>query len=680
MLRPVLQGRVHRHLKDGAVGGGRAENHLRHDVVERGAGGLATRAALEVARHGELLRLEDRHLDPRKQAAVHLRAGEVGEARFLRPLDAYRYHRHAGLVGDEAGAVVDFHQAAGPRQAPFREDHQRRAALDLVDELARRERPRRVERQGVHVFDDRLHPPFLGELVIDGEDGIVVEDRERDLGVEQADVVQRDDRVGAGLGDVVDAHDFEAVDDAEDDRREIAQRVGRKNPEDPHRGGQRADAERGEDHSDRPSRPLLQAGDGERAHRHEQRRHHVDASDDAGAMVGRRPRLDGGERRHDEEAATHRQQHQVDADAPGARLAEEFGDALHRHGGGRAVQRQGEIERHEADEDACHGRRQHQGAAVDKPGRQSGAERDADREHREIDRHDQLVAAEHDLDHGRQQTEDDRADEPEQADEDRAVPQSAILPQVAHDVVGRADEIVVDLEVRRPLAAAGNRQGREPAHRREAERQERQPPGRAAVFCRQRRDEGPGDDGDERRALDERVARRQVVHRKMVRQNPVFDRAEQRREHAEEGERDEQDRQRMQLEAQRGDRDREEFDELEPAGDERLVVAVGEFAADCRQDEGRQDEQRRRKLDQRIRMDHRHRIEQQCNDRHLEEGVVEGREKLAPEKRRELAALQKRAAHGGTSARSSSLVVGQSDLANPGDSGMNTVQTHVSHL
>ena len=67
----------------------------------------------------ELDRLEnfDGHL--REPAAAHLRAVEPRERRRFQPLEPHRHHHRVRLVGDQAGAVVDLHQAAGHREAAF---------------------------------------------------------------------------------------------------------------------------------------------------------------------------------------------------------------------------------------------------------------------------------------------------------------------------------------------------------------------------------------------------------------------------------------------------------------------------------------------------------------------------------------------------------------------------------
>ena len=47
----------------------------------------------------------------------------------LEAVDADRHDHGVGLVGDQAGAVIDLHQAAGDGEAALGEDDQRLAAL-----------------------------------------------------------------------------------------------------------------------------------------------------------------------------------------------------------------------------------------------------------------------------------------------------------------------------------------------------------------------------------------------------------------------------------------------------------------------------------------------------------------------------------------------------------------------
>ena len=58
-------------------------------------------------------------------------------------------------------------------------------------------------------------------------------------------------------------------------------------------------------------------------------------------------------------------------------------------------------------------------------------------------------------------------------------------------------------------------------------------------------DDGAGENGDEGRAFDQRIAGRQLLAPQMVRQDAVFERAEQRGDHAETRQRDKQNRDRL---------------------------------------------------------------------------------------------------------------------------------------
>ena len=65
-------------------------------------------------------------------------------------------------------------------------------------------------------LQERLHPPALRDAVVDGEYRFLFEKRQRDRRVEEADVIERDDRVRPGLGDVLRAVHFEPIERAED--------------------------------------------------------------------------------------------------------------------------------------------------------------------------------------------------------------------------------------------------------------------------------------------------------------------------------------------------------------------------------------------------------------------------------------------------------------------------------
>ena len=81
------------------------------------------------------------------------------------------------FVGDQAGTVIDLHQAAGDRDAALRKDHQRLAFLHHVDERADHDRPQRIERHCGGELEKRLDPPALRDAVVDGENRIAGQQR-----------------------------------------------------------------------------------------------------------------------------------------------------------------------------------------------------------------------------------------------------------------------------------------------------------------------------------------------------------------------------------------------------------------------------------------------------------------------------------------------------------------------
>ena len=158
----------------------------------------------------------------------------------------------------------------------------------------------------------------------------------------------------------------------------------------------------------------------------------------------------------------------------------------------------------------------------------------------------------------------------------------------------------------------------------------------AAVLGREPADNRAGEDCEKCRGFDQRVAGGKFGGREMIRQDAVLDRAEQRRNDAEQKQREKQQRDRVQPEA--GDR-------AVPAtpistsfsrcGDVGLVEPVGDLAAERRQDEERKDENRAGERNQRFGIVAGQFEQDQEYQRVLEEIVVERAEKLAPEQRRE---------------------------------------------
>ena len=63
-------------------------------------------------------RLEDGDDDLGEPAPPDLVLRQAREWRGLEAVDANRHDHRVRLVGDEAGTVIDFHQAAGDRERP----------------------------------------------------------------------------------------------------------------------------------------------------------------------------------------------------------------------------------------------------------------------------------------------------------------------------------------------------------------------------------------------------------------------------------------------------------------------------------------------------------------------------------------------------------------------------------
>ena len=101
------------------------------------------------------------------------------------------------------------------------------------------------------------------------------------------------------------------------------------------------------------------------------------------------------------------------------------------------------------------------------------------------------------------------------------------------------------------------------------------------------------------------------------------------------------------MEPEAGDRDpgHRDLDELEPLRHLRLVVAVGDLAADRGEDEEREDEDRPGERDQRLGVLSRHLEQDQEDQRGFQKIVVEGAEELAPEQRRETSRGQQVRSH-----------------------------------
>ncbi len=135
--------------------------------------------------------------------------------------------------------------------------------------------------------------------------------------------------------------------------------------------------------------------------------------------------------------------------------------------------------------------------------------------------------------------------------------------------------------------------------------------------------DGADQDRHEGSPLHQRIAGGEFADRQLIRQHGVFDRPEQRGNDAEQPERDEQERDRMQEEAAGSERRGEDLGEFQPPRDDRLDEFVGKFAAEAREDEEGKDEDRARDRHQRIAMAFGCAVQQHDDQRILEHIVVE---------------------------------------------------------
>jgi hypothetical protein len=345
------------------------------------------------------------------------------------------------------------------------------------------------------------------------------------------------------------------------------------------------------------------------------------------------------EGRHDEDAAGDSEAGEIDANAPGRHACEEGADILRRLMRDDARDCPAEIEREQAHHHAGDRHRQQHDAPARQEGADAGADRDRDREDAEIGRNDHFGAAHAVLHQRGQKRHHHRADQPEQRDHDAGPPQPGIAPQILQEIAGRAQDVAVDDEIGRSRPGLRDEQGRNPAGQREDQDQQTKLGGVAAFARRQAARDGAEQDRDEGRTLDQRVAGRQFLTLQMVGQDAVFDRPEQGRDHAEQAERDEQHRHGMQDEAEDSDRRCANLGELQPLRHYRLVEAVGHLAADAREQEEGRNEEPARQRHQRLAMRAGELVQDDEDQRVLEEIVVEGGEELRPEQRGE-ASLQ----------------------------------------
>ncbi|CDX61376.1 hypothetical protein MPL1032_390012 [Mesorhizobium plurifarium] len=645
LLQAALIGRLDDLLKHGLADVLGAEDEVRHHLIERGTRRGAPLAPLQFLRDFELHWFQDGHLDLREQAAAHMLRGEPREVALLQPFDAHRHHHRAGLVGDHGGAVIDLHEAAGDRDAAFREDDQRIAALHDLDQRAGRHRLRRIERQRAGKLHERLHPPGLGDGIVDREDRLLVGQRQRQRAVEEADMVERQDRRLAGRLEVVQPLDLQPQEGAEQDRDEIAERIGRQVFQHQPGGDGVGDDEAEQDARDGDAGGLDGRDEGA-ADGHEAGIDDAHRRDDAGAARLRRPGLHGGEGRHHQEGGGNGHAGEVDGDTDGVRAGEEGGKRLGLRRRLHAPDGPGQMQAEQRHQRGADRRGQKHHASLRHPGGDGRADGDRDGEHRKISGDRDLVATERILDHRRQDRKHDRADQPEPRGHQAGAPDAHVGAQFGDLPPGRAEDVLVDGKVgcRRTggrdvaagqPAADGQRHHDRPEHR-DAD----------AVGGNDAPGDGAAEDRREGGRLDPGIGLGQFLALEMIGQDAVFDRSEQRRDDAEHQERRHQHRDRGQRDADDGEAGRGDLGEFQPTCDERLVEAVGDLAAQRRKQQEGGHEDGAGQRHQRRGLILRQGEENEEHQRVLQEIVVEGREELRPEERREAPRHHQMGVHG----------------------------------
>ena len=185
-LRRIAAGKARvQCLCERGFGGTRGENEIGHDVIERRTGGLAAFASKQFLIDGKLSWRHECHAHLRKKPAPDELRRKAGKGCAFEPLKPHRHDHGIGLVGNHGGAVIDLHERAGDGEPPFGKDHQTRAFAHLPDQAARGNGLCRIHRIAAGNAEEGLHPPGFGDLPVNREDRLVVEDREDDGRIEK---------------------------------------------------------------------------------------------------------------------------------------------------------------------------------------------------------------------------------------------------------------------------------------------------------------------------------------------------------------------------------------------------------------------------------------------------------------------------------------------------------------
>src|ERR1700733_14726069 len=171
--------------------------------------------------------------------------------------------------------------------------------------------------------------------------------------------------------------------------------------------------------------------------------------ENAVAAIGAGKDLYGGEDRHDEQAAGNRQSGKIDGDVKAIGRTEIGGDADRIDRGHQSRRGPAEIEREQSDQHRADKRRQQHDAPGREPGGKAGADGDRYRENGEEEGNDLLGATDIVRNQRRQQRQNQRADEPEPARDDRPPPQPLVGANLLEQRAGGPEDIAVDVKIGR---------------------------------------------------------------------------------------------------------------------------------------------------------------------------------------------------------------------------------------
>ena len=261
---------------------------------------------------------------------------------------------------------------------------------------------------------------------------------------------------------------------------------------------------------------------------------HIDGRDHAGAAVGAGPDLDGGEHRHDEQAAGDRESGEIERDVQavargeiGARCPSGSPQARQPD----AVQPRSSANRPISTAPTSVGNSTMRPAAS-QAARPEPIATDTEKMVRKSVTTSSF-AADVVRDERRQQRQDQRADQPEPARHDSAPPQPRVGAHLLEQRAGGHEDVAVDRKIGRARADFRDQQARQPARERGQDHQPGEMDRIAVAVGGDAGDDRADQNGEKGAAFDQRIARRQFLARQQIRQDAVFDRAEQRGERAE---------------------------------------------------------------------------------------------------------------------------------------------------